>query len=242
MLLARTFLILAGMILISAITSKFNKTYETTLEMVLTFIGTLGVLIFVFIFSDSFPLNILFVSLFATLMGWQIGPTIERISRQRALRKFATKKGIPTDRRYVPTEEEEEEFERFFTSDETKEDWSSVVSRTFFASAAALLATAGIVFISPIDFSFLGLFLFVALIALIIVGVISLFVRSKALNTFRVYFGVLIFTGYLLYDFNQLEKLAQDESWAAAVNIAVNIYIDLINLFILLLQIFADSD
>ena len=60
----------------------------------------------------------------------------------------------------------------------------------------------------------------------------------------RAYFGVLIFTGYLLYDFDMLEKQmnAGDESWSTAIKIAVNLYLDIINLFLDLLQILAESN
>lgn len=50
--------------------------------------------------------------------------------------------------------------------------------------------------------------------------------------------GAIIFTLYLLYDFNQLEKKAGDESWSTAVNI----YLDIINLFFDLLEILAETD
>lgn len=57
----------------------------------------------------------------------------------------------------------------------------------------------------------------------------------------KAYFGVLIFTGYLIYDFNTLEKMAGDDSWGTAVNIAVSIYLDIINLFLYLLEILSES-
>ena len=49
---------------------------------------------------------------------------------------------------------------------------------------------------------------------------------------------------YLVYDFNRLEKLAAkgDESWSAAVRLAINIYLDIINLFMDLLQLLGESN
>jgi len=46
-----------------------------------------------------------------------------------------------------------------------------------------------------------------------------------------------------LYDFNILEKriAAGDESWGTAVRIAVRLYLDIINLFLDLLQILAEG-
>ena len=67
--------------------------------------------------------------------------------------------------------------------------------------------------------------------------------KSKTLSLFKSYLGVVVFTGYLLYDFNFLKQRMnlQDDSWSSAVQIAVNIYLDIINLFLDLLEIMAQS-
>jgi FtsH-binding integral membrane protein len=44
--------------------------------IILSLIGLFGLLFVAMMFSDQFPLNILFVSLFAAFMGWIISPTI----------------------------------------------------------------------------------------------------------------------------------------------------------------------
>lgn len=78
---------------------------------------------------------------------------------------------------------------------------------------------------------------------LIIMGLINaIFIKSKMISLVRAYVGAIIFTLYLLYDFNQLEKKAGDESWSTAINISVNIYLDIINLFLDLLEILAEAD
>ncbi len=78
---------------------------------------------------------------------------------------------------------------------------------------------------------------------LIVMGLINaFFIKSKLVSLIKAYVGAIIFTLYLLYDFNQLEKKAGDESWATAINISVNIYLDIINLFVDLLEILAETD
>ena len=54
---------------------------------------------------------------------------------------------------------------------------------------------------------------------------------------YQSYAGIVIFVLYLVYDFDRLEKAnaSGDTSWGTAVDIAVNIYLDIINLFIELL-------
>ena len=131
-----------------------------------------------------------------------------------------------------------------FKRDNYHQEWQNVVFQAMTGTTIAVIATASIVFTSSFDFSVLGGFLFIALIVLIIMGLLNVFIfKSKKYSLLRAYFGVLVFTGYLLYDFDMLEKQmnAGDESWSTAIKIAVNLYLDIINLFLDLLQILAES-
>lgn len=95
---------------------------------------------------------------------------------------------------------------------------------------------------SGIDFSGLGKILFVGLIVLIGANIVRLFVRMRRM-THRLIagVGVGIFVGYLLYDFNRLEKLADvANNWPVAFNFAIEIYLDIINLFLYLLELLSD--
>lgn len=97
---------------------------------------------------------------------------------------------------------------------------------------------------SGLDFAWLGKFLFVGLIILVIIAIISLFVKIKG-RRFIAGFGVLIFTGYLLFDFNNLAKLkqvAQANNWETALDFAISIYLDIVNLFVYLLQLLSSSN
>jgi len=131
-----------------------------------------------------------------------------------------------------------------FKKDNYHQEWQNIVFQAMSGTTIAVIATASIVFTSSFDFSVLGGFLFIALIVLIIMGVLNIFIfKSRKYSLIRAYLGVLIFTGYLLYDFDMLEKQmnAGDESWSTAIKIAVNLYLDIINLFLDLLQILAES-
>ena len=109
-------------------------------------------------------------------------------------------------------------------------------------TAVAVIATACVVFTTDMSFDFLGGFLFIALLMLVVMGLINaFFIKSKMVSLVKAYMGAIVFTLYLLYDFNQLEKKAGDESWATAVNISVNIYLDIINLFMDLLEILVEN-
>lgn len=90
------------------------------------------------------------------------------------------------------------------------------------------------VFKSKKDFSFLGGMLFMGLIALLVAGIVSFFVHAAWLATAYSVLGVLIFSGYVLYDTSQIMlRLGPDE----AVTGAVTLYLDFVNLFLFILNL-----
>ena len=272
-LFAKTFFLVGLMLVITTIAARINKEYETTLEFVLTFFGSFLFLFGVTYFSDIFPLNILLVSCFAGIVGWSMGPTITHFGRRFKLKRFLKARDIKSksnpdnknetiyytenkDKRsksygemqFIEGKELEELFSTFEVEIEKGGDpynkkWQNIVFQAMLGTTIAVLLTAALVSVSSIDFSFLGMFLFISLLLLIIISVLNMFFfKSQKLSLVKAYFGVLIFTLYLVYDFNRLEQLiAQgDTSWSSAVDIAVNLYLDIINLFLDLLQILAD--
>ncbi|MCA1057603.1 Bax inhibitor-1 family protein [Rossellomorea aquimaris] len=85
------------------------------------------------------------------------------------------------------------------------------------------------------DFTYLGPMLFSALLALIIITIFGLFVGGKSLHLALAYIGVVIFSGYVLYDLSVMKRyLKEEEDVPSAV---FNLYIDFINLFLDLLRI-----
>ncbi|MGL5830572.1 MAG: Bax inhibitor-1 family protein, partial [Candidatus Altimarinota bacterium] len=235
--------IIGAMLLITAVTARLNKAFETAAEMWITIIAMFGFLFAIFFFADSFPINLILVGIFSALMGWQMGPTIEFYGLNFKRRKFLKAQGLDLKNGDVPTAEQEGQFEASLAQDPHANEWNNVVFQALFATAFAVFATAGIVFLTAINFSFLGGFLFIALLILIVMSVLNLlFFRSKIFSLVKSYIAVIIFTLYLLYDFDRLEKYAASDSWAAAIDIAVNIYLDIVNLFINLLAILSESN
>lgn len=97
---------------------------------------------------------------------------------------------------------------------------------------------------SGLDFEWMGKFLFIALIILVIYSLIRIFVRIRG-QKFMAGLGVLIFTGYLLFDFNRLAKakaVALANNWDTALNFAISIYLDIINLFISLMNLMSSNN
>lgn len=242
-LFARTCVIVGCMLILTAITAKINRRFETSVEMWGTIIGSFALLFAIMSFSNSYPLNIVLVGLFSLAIGWSIGPTIEHLGERFKLRKYLKSKGTPLKKGAKVSVEQLEDFRSSFALKTYHQEWQNTVTQAVSGTALAVLATSATVFMTDIDFSFLEGFLFIALLILVVMGLINtFFIKSKMVSLVKSYFGALIFTIYLLFDFNQLEKKAGDESWATAIDISVNIYLDIINLFLDLLQILAESD
>ena len=125
------------------------------------------------------------------------------------------------------------------------QEWQNLLLQATLATCVAVLSTAAIVAFSSTDFGFLGPFLFIALIALVICELFNKFLfKTKRSRRLKTYAGIVIFTLYLILDFSILEERIADgdESWGTAVQIAVNIYLDIINLFLYILRALAESN
>tara|TARA_A100001037_G_scaffold65029_1_gene57132 strand:- start:435 stop:1238 length:804 start_codon:yes stop_codon:yes gene_type:complete len=263
-LFAKTFLLVAGMLAITTVTARINKAYETLWEAIFTIGGTFVFLFAITFYSDVFPLNIILVGIFSAIVGWSLGPTIAYIGYQFKLKKYLKKHTIKSkkdsDKKLIYYREtdsgeidviDEKEWRQIIIAFESEivegnpysKEWQNIVFQTMSATTLAILATASLVFLTNIDFSFLGGFLFIALILLIIVSLLNYFIfKSRFLSLLKAYFGVVIFTLYLIFDFDRLRaaKQAGDSEWSTAIDIAVNLYLDIINLFLYLLEIFAE--
>lgn len=85
------------------------------------------------------------------------------------------------------------------------------------------------------DLSFLGSFLMVVLIGMVIVGILSIFMPLSSTNMLIVSgVGSILFSLYILYDFNQMKHRGISEEMIPLL--ALNLYLDFINLFINLLR------
>ena len=90
------------------------------------------------------------------------------------------------------------------------------------------------------DLSKLGSIAFMGLLAVIIVGLINLFIKSAGLDFGLTIFGILIFIAFIAYDIQKIKAqmdYALDENKLAIIS-ALRLYLDFINLFIRLLSLF----
>ena len=89
------------------------------------------------------------------------------------------------------------------------------------------------------DLSYMGPALFGSLMIIIIMSVINIFVKTTFLKLIIAIASVIVFTALLLYDLNRLYSGAEQEDIILSDPLiaAINIYLDIINIFLSLLQI-----
>jgi modulator of FtsH protease len=87
------------------------------------------------------------------------------------------------------------------------------------------------------DLSFLYRIAFWLLLALIAAGIVLIFVRIPSVYTAWTVVGLAVFGLYTVLDFNRLRRAGNDE----AIPLAAGIFLDVLNVFLLFLRLFARS-
>ncbi len=240
-LFARTFVIVWVMLLITALFSYLNKKIDWKNGwgiVIMSFV----VLFAIMMFGDSFPINLVLVWIFSAIMWWMISPAIRWMGDNFKAKKFIKERWIVLNKWETLSDQQMLDLVEYLKENRWVDEWNRIVSMAMFSTSLAVFATASLVFLTNLDFGFLGWFLFIALLILIIMGLLNIFFfKSRVFSLVRAYLWVLIFTWYLLFDFNTLEKMAWNETWGTAVSISVSLYLDIINLFLDILQILSDN-
>ena len=118
------------------------------------------------------------------------------------------------------------------------------LATTFFVTAGTFGAMSLYGFTTKTDLTSLGNLCFMALIGIILASVVNMFFASPALYLITTYVGILIFVGLTAYDTQKLKIMSQtldeasDEGKKAAIMGALALYLDFINLFLMLMRIF----
>jgi FtsH-binding integral membrane protein len=116
------------------------------------------------------------------------------------------------------------------------------VARVFFISAATFGAMSLYGYTTRRDLSQLGSFLFMGLIGIVLASLVNIFVGSSALQFMISAIGVLVFTGLTAWDTQRIKEVyvtsdPRDALTKKALMGALALYLDFINLFVMLLQI-----
>jgi FtsH-binding integral membrane protein len=125
---------------------------------------------------------------------------------------------------------------------------ASIVS-TFFICAATFTACSIYGWMTKRDLTSIGGFLFMGLIGIIIATVVNaFFIKSGAMTMIISYIGVLVFLGLTAYDTQYIKNMALTQpadieagvKRKGAIIGALKLYLDFINLFLMLLRILGD--
>ncbi len=121
----------------------------------------------------------------------------------------------------------------------------SSIASTFFISAATFVACSIYGMSTKRDLTSMGGFMAMGLIGIIIASVVNLFIRSSGMHMIISYVGVIVFVGLTAYDTQKLKTMALSQPSdldagvvrKGAVLGALTLYLDFINLFLMLLRI-----
>jgi len=120
------------------------------------------------------------------------------------------------------------------------------IARVFFITAGTFAATSLYGYTTRRDLTGFGSFLMMGLIGIILASIVNIFLASTALEFAISVIGVLVFVGLTAYDTQKIKEwyAAADDGATMgkkAIYGALTLYLDFINLFLMLLRLFGTS-
>ncbi len=121
------------------------------------------------------------------------------------------------------------------------------IARVFFITSATFGAMSLYGYTTKRDLTGVGNFLIMGLIGLIIASIVNIFLASSALEFAISAIGVLIFVGLTAYDTQKIKESYSSSHGAevlakGAIMGALSLYLDFINLFMMLLRLFGNRE
>jgi uncharacterized protein len=115
---------------------------------------------------------------------------------------------------------------------------SSSITSTFVTTAGMFGAMSAYGYMTKRDLTSWGSFLFMGLIGVVIASVVNIFIGSSAVSWIISGIGVIVFTGLTAYDTWKIKEMAAQgtEGRKPAILGALTLYLDFINLFLMLLR------
>lgn len=118
------------------------------------------------------------------------------------------------------------------------------LASTFIITAATFGAMSFYGYVTKKDLTSWGNLLFMGLIGIIIASVVNIFLKSTALYWITTYIGIAVFVGLTAYDTQKIKQMGTavaegtEAERKGAIIGALRLYLDFINLFLLLLRLF----
>lgn len=123
---------------------------------------------------------------------------------------------------------------------------ASSITSTFLVTGGTFGAMSIYGYTTKSDLTSWGSFLFMGLVGIIIASVVNMFLANSTLYWIITYAGVLIFVGLTAYDTQKIKEMnilgneGTEEDTKEAIRGALSLYLDFINLFLMLLRIMGD--
>lgn len=123
------------------------------------------------------------------------------------------------------------------------------IARVFFVSAGAFAGLSLFGYVTKKDLSGFGTFLMMGLIGIVIASIVNIFIESTMMHFIISVVGVLVFAGLTAYDTQRIKNsyfmLASVDGGTAekiAISGALSLYLNFINLFMMLLSLFGNRE
>ncbi|MDT8420185.1 MAG: Bax inhibitor-1/YccA family protein [Desulfuromonadales bacterium] len=119
----------------------------------------------------------------------------------------------------------------------------SSIASAFFVASGTFAAMSLYGYVTKRDLTGWGSFFFMGLIGIIIASVVNIFLQSEMIYWITSYIGVFVFVGLTAYDTQKIKMIGQagfadaEQQKKAAILGALRLYLDFINLFLMLLRV-----
>ena len=123
---------------------------------------------------------------------------------------------------------------------------ASSVFLTFSITAGMFGTMAVVGYVTKTDLTSFGRIMMMGLVGIIIASVVNFFMKSDGLSYIISYVGVAVFTGLTAYDVQKLKNIGEGTTYGEeqtkklSILGALTLYLDFINLFLMLLRLFGD--
>ena len=121
---------------------------------------------------------------------------------------------------------------------------SESIATTFFVTAGTFGVMSAYGYFTKSDLMKTGNILIMGLVGIVLASIVNIFLKSEMMYWIITYVGIFIFVGLIAYDTQKIKNLnvigneGTDEDKKEAIIGALTLYLDFINLFLLLLRIF----
>ena len=189
-------------------------------SMIVSFLVSSSPELMAFFFTGAMKWVVIFAPLVAILIAGFAFESMSKTTLQIFLHGFAALMGLSFSTIFIVY------------------NMGSIVS-AFMSGAILFGVMSGYGYFTKKDLTSFGSFLFVGLIAIVIASIVNIFIGSTVMHMVISAIAVLIFTGLTAYDTQKIREMVSYENdgkmeiWGA-----LTLYLDFINLFLSLLQLF----